>query len=230
MAISKVRSRSQAPAASILSCSSACSASSLSKSASGSPMAAHTSLKRSTSALASPTPSETLPSTSLVGSSCGSWARKPTVNPGVSRASPVKPSSWPGHDLEQGGLARAVAADDADLGAGVEGEVDPLQDLAVGRIEATQVAHGEDVLGCHTGQCASPAAGTVHRSSRGSGRGIATGVAGNVPGGVDGVPDGVGLASLGRWAAPAVPKPSRAPVCALGTRPVPAASSVDVPG
>ncbi len=75
MAISKVRSRSQAPAASILSCSSACSASSLSKSASGSPMAAQTSLNRSTRALASPTPSDTLPSTSLVGSSWGSWAR-----------------------------------------------------------------------------------------------------------------------------------------------------------
>ena len=95
MAISKVRSRSQAPAASILSCSSACSASSLSKSASGSPMAAQTSLKRSTSALASPTPSDTLPGTSLVGSSWGSWARKPTVKPGVRRASPVKPSSSP---------------------------------------------------------------------------------------------------------------------------------------
>ena len=95
MAISKVRSRSQAPAASILSWSSACSVSSLSKSASGSPMAAHTALNRSTSSLASPTPSETLPSTSLVGSSCGSWARWPTVNPAVSRASPENPSSSP---------------------------------------------------------------------------------------------------------------------------------------
>ena len=44
MAISNVRSRSQAPAASILSCSSACSASSASMSASGSPNAAQTSL------------------------------------------------------------------------------------------------------------------------------------------------------------------------------------------
>ena len=95
MAISKVRSRSQAPAASILSWSSACSASSLSKSASGSPIAAHTSLNRSTRPLASPTPSATLPATSLSGSSHGSWARKPTVKPGVSRASPVKPSSSP---------------------------------------------------------------------------------------------------------------------------------------
>ena len=95
MAISKVRSSSQAPAASILACRSACSASSASKSASGSPKAAQTSLKRSSSSLASPTPSATLPATSLVGSSWGSWARYPTVNPGVSRASPVNPSSSP---------------------------------------------------------------------------------------------------------------------------------------
>ena len=54
-----------------------------------------------------------------------------------------------GHDLEQRGLARAVAADDADLGPRIEGEVDPLQDLAVRWVEASQVTHGEDVLGSH---------------------------------------------------------------------------------
>src|SRR3989304_36444 len=37
----------------------------------------------------------TLPLTSLAGSSCGSWLRKPTVNPGVSRASPMNPASRP---------------------------------------------------------------------------------------------------------------------------------------
>ena len=95
MAISKVRSRSHAPAASILSCSSACSAKRRSKSASGSAKAAHTSLNLSTRALVSAMPSETLPSTSLVGSSWGSWDRKPTVKPGVRRASPEKPSSMP---------------------------------------------------------------------------------------------------------------------------------------
>lgn len=41
------------------------------------------------------TPSETFPSTSLDGSSTGSWARWPTVKPGVRRASPVYPSSSP---------------------------------------------------------------------------------------------------------------------------------------
>ena len=64
-------------------------------SASGSPKAAHTSLKRSTSCFASPTPSATLPATSLDASSSGSCARCPTVKPGVSRASPLKPSSSP---------------------------------------------------------------------------------------------------------------------------------------
>jgi hypothetical protein len=41
------------------------------------------------------TPSITLPLTSLAGSSCGSWARYPTVKPGVSRAVPLNPSSRP---------------------------------------------------------------------------------------------------------------------------------------
>ena len=95
MAMSKVRSRSQAPAASILFCSLACSARSLSKSASGSPMAEQTSLKRSTSALVSAMPSATFPTTSFVSSRCGSWGRKPTVKPGVRRASPLNPSSSP---------------------------------------------------------------------------------------------------------------------------------------
>ena len=64
-------------------------------SASGAPKAAQTSLKRSTSCFASPTPSATLPATSLDSSSWGSWGRYPTVNPGVRRASPLNPSSWP---------------------------------------------------------------------------------------------------------------------------------------
>ena len=58
-----------------------------------------------------------------------------------------------GHDLEQRRLSRAVGADDPDLGPGIEGEVDALQHLPVGRIEPPQVAHGVDVLGCHADQC-----------------------------------------------------------------------------
>ena len=54
-----------------------------------------------------------------------------------------------GHDLQQRGLARAVQAEDADLGARQEGEVDPLQDLALRRDDLPQVDHGEDVLVRH---------------------------------------------------------------------------------
>ena len=54
-----------------------------------------TALYWSMSVWTSRTPSSTLPLTSLVGSSSGSWLRKPTVKPGVSRASPLNPSSSP---------------------------------------------------------------------------------------------------------------------------------------
>ncbi len=59
-----------------------------------------------------------------------------------------------GHDPQQRGLARAVGTDDADLGARIEGQVDAPQDLAVGRVEALQAAHGVDELGRHGDQCA----------------------------------------------------------------------------
>jgi len=48
---------------------------------------------------------------------------------------PGVPIVLAGHDPQQGGLAGAVGADDADLGSRVEGKVDPLQHLAVGRVE-----------------------------------------------------------------------------------------------
>ena len=38
----------------------------------------------------------------------------------------------PGHDAQQGGLPGAVGAEDADLGAGIEREIDALEDLAGG--------------------------------------------------------------------------------------------------
>ena len=50
---------------------------------------------------------------------------------------------------KQRGLPRTVGADDADLGARIEGEVDAPKDFAVRRIEATKVAHGEDELSSH---------------------------------------------------------------------------------
>ena len=57
-----------------------------------------------------------------------------------------------GHDPEERALAGAVRAEHADLGARVEREVDPLQDLALraGR-DLLEIAHGEDELGRHVG-------------------------------------------------------------------------------
>ncbi len=58
------------------------------------------------------------------------------------------------HDLEQGGLARSVGADDPDLGPREEGEVDAPEDLPVGWVEAPEVAHRVDELGWHGLKCA----------------------------------------------------------------------------
>ena len=55
----------------------------------------------------------------------------------------------PGHDAQQGGLARAVGAEHADLGSGQEGQRDVLQHLLVGRVHAGQLVHREDVLARH---------------------------------------------------------------------------------
>ena len=167
MAISKVRSRSQAPAASILSCSSACSARSLSKSASGSPKAAHTSLKRSTICLGLADAVGDVAEDVLGRVELGLLGQVADGEAGGEAGLAGEAVVLAGHDPQQRRLARAVAADDADLGPGVEGEVDALQDLAVRRVEATQVAHGEDVLGSHAGQCASPAAGRPARGRPG---------------------------------------------------------------
>ena len=61
------------------------------------------------------------------------------------------------HDAKQGGLAGSVGTDDTDLRPRVEGEVDPLEDFAVGRVEAPKVAHGEDELWRHGPSVAQPA-------------------------------------------------------------------------
>ena len=154
MAISNVRSRSQAPAASILACRSACSASSASMSASGSPKAAQTSLKRSTSRLRLAHPLG-----HVAGHVLGRVELRllGQVADGETRREPRlagEPVVLARHDPQQRGLARAVDADDADLGPRIEGQVDALEDLAVGRVEARQVAHGVDELGSHGDQCA----------------------------------------------------------------------------
>ncbi len=54
-----------------------------------------------------------------------------------------------GHDAQEGGLARAVAADDADLGAREKRQVDALQNLLVGRMNPPQILHSKDVLMSH---------------------------------------------------------------------------------
>ena len=88
----------------------------------------------------------TLPCTSLAASSCGSCSSMPTVNPGVSRASPVKPSSTPAMIRSSDDLPAPFGPEHADLGPGVEREGDVLQHLLVGRVEPAHLAHGEDEL------------------------------------------------------------------------------------
>ena len=50
------------------------------------------------------------------------------------------------HDAQHGGLAGAVAADDADLGPRVEGQVDALQDLTATGVDLLEVPHVIDEL------------------------------------------------------------------------------------
>ena len=54
-----------------------------------------------------------------------------------------------GHDAQEGGLARAVAPDDADLGARKKRKVDALENFLVGRMNPPQILHSEDVLVSH---------------------------------------------------------------------------------
>ncbi len=55
----------------------------------------------------------------------------------------------PGHDAKQRRFAGTVDAKDADLGVGIEGQVDVLQDLAVGGIGLGQTLHVIDELTGH---------------------------------------------------------------------------------
>ncbi len=51
-----------------------------------------------------------------------------------------------GHDLQQGRLTRAVDADDADLGVGIEREPDVLENLLAAGIDLGQALHLENIL------------------------------------------------------------------------------------
>jgi hypothetical protein len=52
-----------------------------------------------------------------------------------------------GHDVQQRGLARAVVAEHADLGAGIERQRDVGEDFLVGRVAPGELVGREDVLG-----------------------------------------------------------------------------------
>ena len=51
-----------------------------------------------------------------------------------------------GHDAQYGGLAGAVQAEQADLGAGEEGQGNVLDDLALGRDDFAHAEHGHYIL------------------------------------------------------------------------------------
>ena len=70
------------------------------------------------------------------------------AKPSAARAVPRKSLSSQGHDAQQRALAGAVAADDADLGAGIEGQPDVLEHLALA-VGFAEVFDREDVLFAH---------------------------------------------------------------------------------
>jgi hypothetical protein len=53
------------------------------------------------------------------------------------------------HDSEESGFSCAVGSQDADLGAGIKGEIDALENLAGGGHDLAEVAHREDVFAGH---------------------------------------------------------------------------------
>ncbi|MCY1288649.1 hypothetical protein D9M68_460410 [compost metagenome] len=59
----------------------------------------------------------------------------------------------PGHDAQQGRLARAVEAEDADLGAGEERQGDVLEDFPLRRHDLAEPMHGVDVLSHEAPSC-----------------------------------------------------------------------------
>ncbi len=79
----------------------------------------------------------------------GSWARHADREPGGEAGLARVAVVLAGHDPQQAGLARAVRADHADLGARVEREGDVGQDRAVRRVEAAELVAGVDELRRH---------------------------------------------------------------------------------
>ena len=124
--MSTVRSRSQAPAASIVSCRRACSSRSLSISSAstGSPSLVLISSKRRSRARVSATAFLDVAAHVLGRVELGLLRQEPDAEPvgGERLTEEVVVDS--GHDPEQGALARAVGAQHADLGAGQERQPD----------------------------------------------------------------------------------------------------------
>ena len=108
-----------------------------------------TSSKRVIRFLVAATASSTFCWTFLEGSRPGSCERKPILIPSAGLASPKKVLVHPRHDPQQRRLASAIGSQHADLGAGIERQVDALQHLLVRRVNAPEVLHGEDVLVSH---------------------------------------------------------------------------------
>ncbi len=146
IACSSLESRSQAPAASMASCTLACSSRTLSISSGdiSSPNFALISSKRVSSARIGATPSSTLPSTVFVGSSDGLLRQVPDGVPGRQRRLALNVVVEARHDLQQRRLARAVRAEHADLGAVEKRETDVLENDGVGRIDLAEPLHGVD--------------------------------------------------------------------------------------
>ena len=112
---------------------------------------AFTSSKRVSSPLVLATASSTFPSTFLLGSSAAPAAGSRSAIPSAGLASPKKSLSTPAMIRSRVDLPDAVAAEDADLRAGVERQIDALQDLLVGRVNPPEVLHRVDVLVRHGG-------------------------------------------------------------------------------
>ena len=83
------------------------------------------------------------------GRAAGSCARKPTVAPGASRASPPKRVSTPAMIRRSVLLPEPFAPEDADLGAVEERQRDAFEDDLVGRVVLHQAVQREDDLFAH---------------------------------------------------------------------------------
>ena len=138
-------SSSQPSACSIFSISSPCSASSASKSASGSPIAAETSSKRASVAAQLGDRVLDVLADRLRLVQRRLLLQQPDRRAGEQLRVAVGGLVETGHDLQHGRLAGAVRADDADLRAGQERQGDVVEDHLVA-VRLAHLVHGVDEL------------------------------------------------------------------------------------